>query len=84
MLHETNPDIFKIAERAQRCLPLLRQHSRREELVSLLIDAGHAAHARGAHQIAYQAFINTRALLDGELWESHKERAFNLTFRLAE
>lgn len=51
MLHEPNPDMFKIAERAQRCLPLLREHGRREELVALLIDAGQSAWAKGAHEV---------------------------------
>jgi len=36
---------------ANRCLPLLCEHDRRGELVSLLIDAGDSAWARGAHEV---------------------------------
>jgi hypothetical protein len=36
-----------------RCLPLLREHNRRGELVSLLIDAGDSAWARGAHEVRF-------------------------------
>lgn len=68
MLLEPSPDVYQISERAQRyvaicflslflttdrCLPLLREHGRRGELVSLLIDAGHSAWARGAHEVRY-------------------------------
>lgn len=34
-----------------RCLPLLREHNKRGELVSLLIEAGDSAWARGAHEV---------------------------------
>jgi hypothetical protein len=36
-----------------RCLPLLREYNRRGELVSLLIDAGDSAWARGAHEVRF-------------------------------
>ena len=67
MLLEPTPDMYQIAERAQqyvlvdssgsfltcenRCLPLLREHHKRGELVSLLIEAGDSAWARGAHEV---------------------------------
>jgi hypothetical protein len=67
MLLEPSPDVYQISERAQRyvvicfffnllltanrCLPLLCGHDRRGELVSLLIDAGDSAWARGAHEV---------------------------------
>jgi hypothetical protein len=41
---------------ANRCLPLLREHNRRGELVSLLIDAGDSAWARGAHEVRHIPF----------------------------
>lgn len=68
MLAEASPDVYQISERAQRyvaicflslfltadrCLPLLREHDRRGELVSLLIDAGDSAWARGAHEVRF-------------------------------
>ena len=66
MLLEPSPDVYQISEHAQRyvvilflyvlltanrCLPLLCEHDRRGELVSLLIDAGDSAWARGAHEV---------------------------------
>ena len=66
MLLEPSPDVYQISERAQRyvvicffnllltanrCLPLLCEHERRGELVSLLIGAGDSAWARGAHEV---------------------------------
>lgn len=83
MLHEANPDMFKIHAHLGRCLSLLREHNRREELTSLLIEAGDNAYARGAHDIAYQSFINVRAL-EGDIWETNKSRALTLAIRLAE
>ena len=51
MLHEPTPDIYRIAEHAKQCLPLLREHQRRDELLDLSIDAGDSARARGAHEV---------------------------------
>lgn len=34
-----------------RCLPLLHEHNKRGELVSLLIEAGDSAWERGAHEV---------------------------------
>jgi hypothetical protein len=68
MLLEPSPDVYQISERAQRyvvirffdlfltanrCLPLLCEHERRGELVSLLVDAGDSAWARGAHEVRF-------------------------------
>jgi len=84
MLLEPSPDVYQIAERAQRCLPLLREHNRRGELVSLLIDAGDSAWARGAHEMAYQSLINAQSLLEQEVWNNNPARAFSLFTKLAE
>ncbi|KAI0047651.1 histidine kinase [Auriscalpium vulgare] len=84
MLHEHNPDIYQIAERAQRCLPLLRAHAKREDLIALLIDAGDSAWARGAHELAYQSLINAHSLLGAEAWKTHQHRTFSLLTKLAE
>lgn len=53
-----------------RCLPLLCEHERRGELVSLLIDAGDSAWARGAHEVrclllSDPCWRNAVVLLDG-------------------
>ncbi|KAI0271645.1 histidine kinase [Gloeopeniophorella convolvens] len=84
MLHESSPDIYQIAERAQRCLPLLREHSKREELLSLLLDAGESAWARGAHEMAYQALVNAQSLLPQDVWVTDPIRTFSLYTKLAE
>jgi hypothetical protein len=85
MLLEPSPDVYQISERTQRyvaicslslfltadrCLPLLREHDRRKELVSLLIDAGDSAWARGAHEVRCLLLSdlfgrNAQASLDG-------------------
>ena len=50
----------------RRCLPLLREHQRRDELLELSIDAGDSASARGAHEVSigllYPAVIVERVL----------------------
>lgn len=52
MLHEPVPDVHRIAEYAKRCLPLLKDNSKREVLLDLLADAGDSARARGAHEVS--------------------------------
>ncbi|KAI9445552.1 histidine kinase [Lactarius indigo] len=84
MLLEPSPDIYQIAERAQRCLPLLREHNKRGELVSLLIEAGDSAWARGAHEMAYQALVNAQSLLDQDVWTANPARTFSLYAKLVE
>jgi len=34
-----------------RCLPLLHEHSQRDELLDILVDAGESAWDRGAHEV---------------------------------
>ncbi|KAI0294831.1 histidine kinase [Russula brevipes] len=84
MLQEPSPDVYQIAERAQRCLPLLREHNKRGELVSLLIDAGDSAWARGAHEMAYQSLVNAQSLLEQDVWTANPTRTFSLYTKLAE
>ncbi|GJE87861.1 histidine kinase [Phanerochaete sordida] len=84
MMHEPIPDIYRIAEHAKQCLPLLRDHPRRDELLDLSIDAGDSARARGAHELALQAFLNAISLLDDDPWRSHPERTMSLYLKLAE
>ncbi|KAF8061003.1 hypothetical protein FPV67DRAFT_1673829 [Lyophyllum atratum] len=50
MLHETPSDVYRIAEHAKHCLPLLHENPKREELLDVLIDAGESAWSRGAHE----------------------------------
>ena len=54
MLHDADditPDIYRIAEHAKRCLPLLREYSKRDELLEMSINSGDSARARGAHEV---------------------------------
>ncbi|KAF9498170.1 dual-domain HisK/Mak2 protein kinase [Pleurotus eryngii] len=53
MLHESPIDVYRIAEHAKRCLPLLHENPKRDELLDVLIDAGESAWARGAHEACY-------------------------------
>ncbi|EKM60729.1 uncharacterized protein PHACADRAFT_155836 [Phanerochaete carnosa HHB-10118-sp] len=84
MMHEPIPDIYRIAEHAKQCLPLLREHQRRDELLDLSIDAGDSARARGAHELALQAYLNAISLLDDDPWRSHPGRTMTLYLKLAE
>ncbi|KAI0666240.1 histidine kinase [Trametes maxima] len=84
MLHEATPDIYRIAEHAKRCLPLLREHSKRDELLEMSIDAGDSARARGAHELALQSYLNARSLLDENSWKNDPVRTCSLYTRLAE
>ncbi|KAK7029643.1 Chk1 protein kinase [Paramarasmius palmivorus] len=59
MLHESPVDVYRIAEHAKRCLPLLHEHAKREELLDVLLDAGEAAWARGAHEYIQQCMDYT-------------------------
>jgi len=36
-----------------RCLPLLVEHPKKEELLNVLIEAGESAWARGAHEVEF-------------------------------
>jgi hypothetical protein len=51
-----------------RCLNLLRDHPKRDELLDVLIDAGESAWARGAHEVRLifsceRVFVNTITIL---------------------
>ncbi|PSS37161.1 hypothetical protein PHLCEN_2v1034 [Hermanssonia centrifuga] len=84
MLHDTVPDVYRIAEHAKRCLPLLREHHRRDELLDLSIDAGDSASSRGAHELALQSYMNALSLLEDDPWKSKPERTMALYLKLAE
>ncbi|KAI8983351.1 histidine kinase [Trametes punicea] len=84
MLHESSPDIYRIAEHAKRCLPLLREHSKRDALLEMSIDAGDSARARGAHELALQSYMTARSLLDENSWKTDPARTSSLYMRLAE
>ncbi|KAF8912937.1 dual-domain HisK/Mak2 protein kinase [Gymnopilus junonius] len=83
MLHESPVDVYRIAEHAKRCLSLLRDHPKRDELLDVLIDAGESAWARGAHELSIQSFVSARSLLRENAWADKPHRTFNLLFRLA-
>ncbi|KAF4623556.1 hypothetical protein D9613_002054 [Agrocybe pediades] len=83
MLHETPIDVYRIAEHTKRCLKLLHDHPKRDELLDVLIDAGESAWARGAHELAIQSFISARKLLRRNAWAQNPLRAFKLLSRLA-
>ena len=51
MLHELPIDVYRIAEYSKKCLSLLLEHPKKEELISVLIEAGESAWARGAHEV---------------------------------
>ncbi|KAF7798602.1 hypothetical protein EIP86_009824 [Pleurotus ostreatoroseus] len=88
MLHEPAPDVYRIAEHAKRCLPLLREHQKRDELLDLSIDAGDSAAARGAHEasglLALQSYLNALSLLDENPWKTNPRRTMALYLKLAE
>ncbi|KDQ54896.1 hypothetical protein JAAARDRAFT_196280 [Jaapia argillacea MUCL 33604] len=83
MLHDTSPDVYRIAEYAKRCLSLLRDHPKREELLNLMIESGDAAWARGAHELALQSLISARSLLSDDAWTKDSTRTSSLFTRLA-
>ncbi|KIJ68769.1 hypothetical protein HYDPIDRAFT_37202 [Hydnomerulius pinastri MD-312] len=84
ILHDAVPDVHRIAEHARRCIPLLREQANREELLDVLIDAGHSAWARGAHELAFQAFWSAKDLLSPSHWIDKPKRSCTLFSRLAE
>ncbi|TFK40893.1 dual-domain HisK/Mak2 protein kinase [Crucibulum laeve] len=83
MMHENPIDVYRVAEHAKRCLPLLHEHPKREELLDVLIDAGESAWARGAHELAIRSFVSARTLLRQNPWAENPHRTFNLLSRLA-
>ncbi|KAJ7275535.1 histidine kinase [Mycena haematopus] len=83
MMNEIPPDVYRIAEHATHCLPLLREHPKHNELLDILIDAGESAWARGAHELAMRSFVNARTLLRKNPWVPKPRRTLNLLRRLA-
>nr|GAT57553.1 histidine kinase [Mycena chlorophos] len=83
MMLNDGPDIYRIAEHAVNCLPLLRDHPRHEEFLDVLIEAGESAWARGAHELAMRSFVNARTLLRKNAWATKPDQTFNLMRRLA-
>ncbi|KAF9654281.1 histidine kinase [Thelephora ganbajun] len=84
MLHGPSTDVYRIAEHSKRCLPLLRRHAKRDELVEALINAGEATWTRGAHELAIKAFENARCLQDDDAWVRYPERTCLVNLRLIE
>ncbi|KAJ7071393.1 hypothetical protein C8F01DRAFT_1110373 [Mycena amicta] len=83
MLNDVPVDIYRVAENASNCLPLLRDHPRHDDFLDVLIEAGESAWARGAHELAMRSFINARTLLRKNPWATKPDRTFNLMRRLA-
>ncbi|KAG2023171.1 atypical/HisK protein kinase [Coprinopsis cinerea AmutBmut pab1-1] len=83
MLHEHPVDVYRVAEHAKKCLSLLHEHPKKEELLNVLIDAGESAWARGAHELATRSFLNARTLLTEDPWAQHPSRTLVLYSRLA-
>ncbi|KAF9015434.1 dual-domain HisK/Mak2 protein kinase [Cyathus striatus] len=83
MLHETPVDVYRIAEHAKRCLSLLQDHPKKEELLEVLIDAGESAWARGAHELSIRSFVSARTLLSEYRWIDKPARTLNIMSRLA-
>ncbi|KAF7324347.1 Histidine kinase [Mycena venus] len=83
MMNEIPVDVYRVAEHATHCLPLLREHPKHDELLDVLIDAGESAWARGAHELAMRSFLNARTLLRKNPWVPKPRRTLNLLRRLA-
>ncbi|KAL4069355.1 STKc type histidine kinase, partial [Scleroderma citrinum] len=84
VLHDAVPDVHRIAEHAGRCIPLLLNQPNREELLDVLVDAGESAWARGAHELAFQAFLSAQNLLKADHWAVNPRRSSLLLSKLAE
>ncbi|KAI5897382.1 histidine kinase [Schizophyllum commune H4-8] len=84
MMQQPSPDLYRIAEYSKRCLPLLTNHPKRDELLVLLVDAGEDAWARGAHELAIRSFESARTLLGDDPWKTKEDKkAFGVMLRLA-
>ncbi|KAF8746288.1 hypothetical protein AX14_000082 [Amanita brunnescens Koide BX004] len=83
MLHESPVDVYRIAEHAKRCLHILRDHPKKEELLNVLIDAGESAWARGAHELSLRSFESARSLIGEDPWAENHTQTFNVLSRLA-
>ncbi|KIY45235.1 dual-domain HisK/Mak2 protein kinase [Fistulina hepatica ATCC 64428] len=83
MLHDQPPDVYRIAEHAKRCLPLLHDHPKREELLNVLVEAGESAWTRGAHELAMRSFTSARSLLRDNPWFENPEQTYTIMTKLA-
>ncbi|KAK2461712.1 hypothetical protein APHAL10511_006175 [Amanita phalloides] len=83
MLHENPVDVYRIAEHAKRCLHILCDHPKKEELLNVLIDAGESAWARGAHELALRSFERARSLIGSDPWAENSARTLHILSRLA-
>lgn len=83
MLHEKPIDVYRTAEYAKKCLPLLLEHPKKEDFLNVLIEAGESAWARGAHELAIRSFVSAKSLLSDDPWTNNPGRTFNLLSRLA-
>ncbi|KAJ7293811.1 dual-domain HisK/Mak2 protein kinase [Mycena rebaudengoi] len=83
MISEIPIDVYRIAEHATHCLPLLYDHPKHDEMLDVLIDAGESAWARGAHELAMRSFTSARTLLRKNPWITKPRRSLNLFRRLA-
>ncbi|EGO02766.1 hypothetical protein SERLA73DRAFT_150394 [Serpula lacrymans var. lacrymans S7.3] len=66
------------------CLHLLHDHPKWGELLNVLIDAGDSAWARGAHELALQAFSSAKSLLRDNAWDDNPRRDLKQSDILAE
>ncbi|KAJ7693555.1 dual-domain HisK/Mak2 protein kinase [Mycena rosella] len=82
MMNELPIDVYRVAEHATHCLPLLREHPKHDELLDVLIDAGESAWARGAHELAMRSFVNARNLLPNNRWVAKPRRTLSVLRRL--
>ncbi|KAJ7102419.1 dual-domain HisK/Mak2 protein kinase [Mycena belliarum] len=83
MMSEIPIDVYRIAEHATHCLPLLRDHPRHDEFLNVLVEAGESAWARGAHELAMRSYVNARNLLPKNMWGVKPRRTLNVLRRLA-
>ncbi|KAI6045151.1 STKc type histidine kinase [Pisolithus marmoratus] len=84
VLHDAVPDVHRIVDHAGRCIPLLLKEPNREQLLDVLVDAGESAWARGAHELAFQAFLSAQKLLSTDHWAVNPTRSSLLLSKLAE
>ncbi|KAI6136939.1 STKc type histidine kinase [Pisolithus sp. B1] len=84
VLHDAVPDVHRIIDHAARCIPLLLKYPNREQLLDVLVDAGESAWARGAHELAFQAFLSAQCLLSTDHWALNPKRSSLLVSKLAE
>lgn len=84
LMQEPERDVFRITEYARRCIPLIREGPDREEFIECLVQAADSSAARGAHELALQAFKDARTLLGEGSWHENPEKTKDLTLKLAE